>query len=234
MNIVDLIIIVGIVLSIIMGFIRGFFRETLIFLGTMLVVILGFIVKNPLSQIMYQNFKFFKFGGLTSLNIVVYEIIAFLVAVTVLSLILAIILKVTGLISKILSSTVILALPSKLLGALVGFIQGVVICYAILFVLSLPVLRIPYIGESKYANLILNKTPIVHNITDNIVSSFNEVKEFTKKDINLKDVKGTNRKIVEILLKNKVVTTDSIEILINNKKIEIDNSNELIEKYKEA
>ena len=135
MNIVDTIILLGLFLGAATGFVRGFFKQTVIFLGTILVVVLAFLIKNPLSTIMYQNLPFFKFGGLTALNILVYEVIAFIIAVTILTLILAIIIKITGIIEKILKFTVILALPSKLLGMIVGIIQSIVIMYIILFIM---------------------------------------------------------------------------------------------------
>ena len=76
MNIVDTIILLGLFLGAVTGFVRGFFKQTVIFLGTILVVVLAFLIKNPLSTIMYQNLPFFKFGGIyagvTSLNIILY------------------------------------------------------------------------------------------------------------------------------------------------------------------
>jgi len=232
MNIVDIIIIVGLILGALTGFIRGFFKQTVVFLGTILVVVLAFLLKNPLSLIMYNSFKFFSFGGLTSLNILLYEVIAFIIALVILSLIFAIILKVTGIIETVLKATVVLALPFKLLGMIVGIIESIVLMYVILFILSIPVFKVPYINESKNAQMILTKTPIISSITEDVVTSFNEISEFTK-DINLKDVRGTNRQILEVLLKNKVVTTENVKILVDNDKLDIDNIEDLIEEYKD-
>ena len=233
MNIVDTIIILGILLGAVTGFIRGFFKQTVIFLGTILVVILAFLIKNPLSSIMYQNLPFFKYGGLTALNILVYEVIAFIIAVAILTVILAIIIKITGIIEKILKFTVVLALPSKLLGMVVGIIQSIVIIYIILFIMSLPTLKMDFLKESKYTNVILTKTPVISNITNDIVNSFNEIAELTNIKIDLKNTDNTNGKIVEVLLKNKIVTIGNIDNLVENNKISIDNYSVLKEKYKE-
>lgn len=234
MNIVDSIIIVALVLGAVTGFIRGFFKQTVMFLGTIVVVILSFILKNPLSLILYQNLPFFKFGGLTSLNILMYEVLAFIICLAILTLALGVIIKVTGVIETLLKATVILALPSKLLGLVVGLIQSIVILYVVLFILSLPTFKVPYINDSKYTNIILTKTPIISGITDGVVKTFDEIYEFTTNDINLNDVNITNTRIVEIMLKNKVVTTDNIKLLSDNGKIEISNLDNLINKYKEA
>ncbi len=234
MNIVDIIILVVLILGALSGFIRGFFKQTVMFLGTIVIVVLAFILKNPLSIILYQNLPFFKFGGLTSLNILMYEVLAFIIALSILSIALIIVIKVTGLIETVLKMTIILALPSKILGMVVGIIQSIVILYVALFILSLPVFKVPFINESKYSNLILTKTPLISSVAESAVKSFNEISEFTLNEIDLKDVKTTNRKIVEIMLKNKVTTTNSIRVLVNNKKIEIDNIEELLDKYEEG
>lgn len=233
MNIVDTIILLGLFLGAATGFVRGFFKQTVIFLGTILVVVLAFLIKNPLSAIMYQNLPFFRFGGLTALNILVYEVIAFIIAVTILALILAIIIKITGIIEKILKFTVILALPSKLLGMIVGIIQSIVIMYIILFIMSLPTLKMDFLKDSKYTNVILTKTPIISNITNDIVKSFNEIAELTKIKVDLKDADNTNGKIVDVLLKNNIVTIGNVDNLVESKKISIDNYLELKDKYKE-
>ena len=233
MNIVDTIILIGLFLGVVTGFVRWFYKQTVIFLWTILVVVLAFLIKNPLSTIMYQNLPFFKFGGLTALNILVYEVIAFIIAVTILTLILAIIIKITSIIEKILKFTVMLALPSKLLGMIVGIIQSIVIMYIILFIMSLPTLKMDFLKDSKYTNVILTKTPIISNITNDIVKSFNEIAELTKIKIDLKDADNTNGKIVDVLLKNNIVTIGNVDNLVESKKISIDNYLELKDKYKE-
>lgn len=238
MNIVDIIIIVSIVLGVLIGFVRGFFKETVIFIGTILVVVLAFVLKNPLSLILYKNLPFFKFKGIfegiSTLNILMYEILAFIIALAILSIALTIIIKISGIIEKILKLTIVLALPSKLLGAIVGFIQSIVVLYVFLFLLSLPILRVPYIKDSKYAQMILEKTPVISKVTDGLVKTFNEISDFADKNIkNNVDKRQTNREMLEIMLKNDVVTIENVKYLSDKGKIDIDNIDELLSKYKE-
>lgn len=238
MNIVDIIIIVSIVLGVLIGFVRGFFKETVIFIGTILVVVLAFVLKNPLSLILYKNLPFFKFKGIfegiSTLNILMYEILAFIIALAILSIALTIIIKISGIIEKILKFTIVLALPSKLLGAIVGFIQSIVVLYVFLFLLSLPILRVPYIKDSKYAQMILEKTPVISKVTDGLVKTFNEISDFADKNIkNNVDKRQTNREMLEIMLKNDVVTSENVKYLSDKGKIDIDNIDELLSKYKE-
>ena len=238
MNIVDIIIIVSFVLGVLIGFVRGFFKETVIFIGTILVVVLAFVLKNPLSLILYKNLPFFKFKGIfegiSTLNILMYEILAFIIALAILSIALTIIIKISGIIEKILKLTIVLALPSKLLGAIVGFIQSIVVLYVFLFLLSLPILRVPYIKDSKYAQMILEKTPVISKVTDGLVKTFNEISDFADKNIkNNVDKRQTNREMLEIMLKNDVVTSENVKYLSDKGKIDIDNIDELLSKYKE-
>lgn len=238
MNIVDIIIIVSIVLGVLIGFVRGFFKETVIFIGTILVVVLAFVLKNPLSLILYKNLPFFEFKGIfegiSTLNILIYEILAFIIALAILSIALTIIIKISGIIEKILKLTIVLALPSKLLGAIVGFIQSIVVLYVFLFLLSLPILRVPYIKDSKYAQMILEKTPVISKVTDGLVKTFNEISDFADKNIkNNVDKRQTNREMLEIMLKNDVVTSENVKYLSDKGKIDIDNIDELLSKYKE-
>jgi len=233
MNIVDVIILLALALGAVTGFIRGFFKQTVIFVGTILVVVLSFILKNPLSMILYENLPFFKFSGLTSLNIILYEALAFMICLAVLTLTLSLAIKISGIIEKLLDLTIVFALPSKILGMIVGLIQNIVIVYVVLFVVSMPVFSVPFLSESKFAEMILTKTPIVSNVTNDAVNTFNEIAEFTTKAINIKDIDETNSKIVEIMLKNDIVKIDSIKLLNDKGKIKLLNMDELINKYKE-
>ncbi|HOO68043.1 MAG TPA: CvpA family protein [Bacilli bacterium] len=236
MNIVDIVIIATIIICMMLGFVRGFLKQTVTFIGTILVVILAFIFKSPLSLIMYKNLPFFKFGGifqnLTSLNILMYETLAFIIALVVLSIVLGVILKVTGLIEKALKATIILAIPSKILGMIVGFVQAIVIIYVSLFIVSLPIINLPYLSESKYANIILEKTPFLSSVTDGIVKTYDEISEFIDESSSL-DSATKNRNMVDVMLKNGVTTPENIRYLVDKGKLEIYNVDELLEKYEE-
>ena len=55
MNIVDIVIVAFLVSGAVIGFVRGFFKQTVMFAGTILAIVLSFILKNPLSMILYEN-----------------------------------------------------------------------------------------------------------------------------------------------------------------------------------
>lgn len=121
MNIVDACIILLLGLGFVIGFKRGFTKSIAKSAGFVLVIILAFILKNPLSEYMYQNLPFLSFWGIfkgvTVLNILLYEVIAFLVILALLSIILKMVIFATSIFEKILNMTIILGIPSKILGA---------------------------------------------------------------------------------------------------------------------
>jgi len=146
MNVVDIIIIILLILGALAGFKAGVIKKTADFVGTFLIVILAFSLKNYLSVIMYENLPFFNFGGFIKgidvINILLYEIIAFVITFMALLFLLKVILMLTGLVEKILKATVILSIPSKLLGFVFCVIETYVYTFIALVVFTLPVFKI--------------------------------------------------------------------------------------------
>ena len=101
----SIVIFIFLALGAVGGFKAGVIKKTADFVGTFLILVLAFYLKNYLSVIMYENLPFFDFGGLIkgvdALNILMYEIIAFVIVFIALLFILKVILMVTGLIEKI-------------------------------------------------------------------------------------------------------------------------------------
>ena len=87
----------------------------------------------------------------------------------------------------------------------------------------------------KYAKIIMDKTPILSSVCDNIMKTFDEISEFTEENLKLNfDVNKANKDILEIILKNRVATSDNVRYLVEKDKIKIDNVNELLEMYEEG
>ena len=61
MNIIDAIAILIILSCMAMGLKKGFTKELISFLGFFVIVIAAFLLKNPISKILYENLPFFTF-----------------------------------------------------------------------------------------------------------------------------------------------------------------------------
>ena len=225
LNIVDGIIILLLVLGFVSGFKRGVVKQGVLTFGTILVVVLAFLFKNPLSMILYKHCPFFTVGLLKNysiLNILLYELISFFILLSIFSLILAIIIKISGIIERFLRSTVILALPSRLVGGVLGIIEFYIFAFVILLIVTMPIFTISNnksLVESKYKDRILNNTFMISHLSGGMVKSINEINDLLDDE----DKLGTNKfncKALNIFVNNKIIGEDSINYLRDNKKID--------------
>lgn len=236
MNIIDVCIILLLILGAVLGFKRGLTKSLASSIGFVAVIVFAFLLKNPLSEFMYQNLPFFDFWGIfkgiTVLNILLYEIVAFLILVSVFSIILKVVIFATSVFEKLLNMTIILGIPSKILGMVVGIIEYYVIVFACLFIISLPIFNFDFISGSKWRNQILNNTPILTTMSKDTINVFNEFSELQDKHKNSSSQKEFNTEAMDIFLKYKIITVDSAIELVNKEKISIDVS--VLDKYKEV
>ena len=111
LNIVDVIILLLILLGGVVGFKEGVIKKLTSVIGLVIVVVLSFILKNKISIVFYENLPFFDlwgaYKGIQVLNILFYEMLAFVIIAAVLSIIYRIILGLTGMIEKILKATIL-------------------------------------------------------------------------------------------------------------------------------
>ena len=224
MVVVDIIILILIALGAIGGFKAGVIKKTTDFVGTLVIVIIAFYLKNYLSVIMYENLPFYDFGGLIKgvevINILFYEVLAFIIVFALLLVILRVLLMVTGLIEKILKATIILSIPSKILGIFVGMIEMYVYVFITLVFLSLPVFNISYVKESKLANFMLNDTPVLSSMAEDIIGTYSEVYELIDNKEN-KTSEEVNTEILKVLFDKEVITKESARKLVEKNKLHL-------------
>ncbi|MBR2603992.1 MAG: CvpA family protein [Bacilli bacterium] len=227
MNLVDIIIILVIICGAIVGFKRGVVKQAVMTIGMILVVVLSFLLKNPLSVFLYQRLPFLSFGILedyTVFNILVYEFISFLIIYCLLSIVLFLLIKASSIIEKFFKATVILAIPSKILGLILGAIEYYVIVFIVLFILSGPIFfsekfhQIKPVSESKIGGYMLKHTPILSHFTKKTLKSIDELVTLYKTKDNY-SVKDFNCKAIKIMKKDKIVSEESIEYLESHGKI---------------
>ena len=236
MNIVDLLIIVIIIFGALIGFKHGVFRQLISALGFILSVVFAFLFKNILSTFLYEHLPFFKFGGLfkgvSVLNILLYELIAFLIVLGIFLLIFKILKIVTNILETVLKLTIVLGIPSKLLGIVVGALQYFVIVFILLYILSLPVFQLSILEGSKFKDGILTHTPILSSFVKKSVDIFDEFSELTEKYKTEENSDKFNEEALDLFLKYKLISVKSVKKLISDNKIKVNDS--ILEKYVEV
>ena len=223
-GIIDAIIILFILLGGVIGFKEGAIKKLTSVVGLVLVVVIAFTLKNKLSVYFYENLPFFDlwgiFKGIQILNVIFYEVVAFLLIASVLMLVYRVLLGLTGLIENVLKATIILSIPSKILGFIVGLIESYIWVYIILFILTLPVINLKDVYTSKVANYIMEETPYLSKYTSKTVQIYHELYEVIDNKGN-KTNKEINEEAMDLMLKYDIITPESAEKLIAKNKVSV-------------
>ena len=224
-NILDITIIFILLLFIILGLKRGVIKEAVSLIGIILVFILSFAFKGIIGNLLCTFLPFFRFTGsiegLTTLNIFLYQAIAFFLTFSILSAIYAIVIAISKVIQKIVNMTIILILPSALLGGLISLIKGYIIVAVTLILLIIPFGNIDIFKESKCVNIMVYHTPVLSSYVSKFTKPLSDVYKLgdniTKKTISINDA---NLKALDIMLQYKIVSKDEIIRLIELHKLD--------------
>lgn len=232
-NIVDIIIILFILLSGIMGWKRGIFKQLILCVGILLTFYFAYKFKNQVGDWLILNLPMFDFPnlfkGVITLNILVYQTLAFVVVLAILLIIFDIILSITGLFEKLLRITIILGIPSKILGFIGGLVEGYVITFVILYFLTQPAFSFSFFQDSNLSKSILTSSPVLSDIANDTVSVIEDIYE-------LKDEKNTtllNQKTLDMMLEKNVVSYNTVNELYKKGKLNFEGIETILNKYKD-
>ena len=223
MNIVDVVIIFGLLLGGVSGWHNGFFKQSVTLVGTIICFILAWVFKDIIANFLSYTLPFFNFvgpfEGLTSLNIVLYQLLSFMLLLILFTSVLVVLIKITNGFEKFLKFTIILGIPSKILGFIVGIIEAYVILFAILFFVNQPVFNLEIVNESKLTNPILNSSPGLSNIVGNMNNAIGDIYDITKSYNVNQNPDSFNRQVVNTLLEHDVIDKDYVNTLREKGKI---------------
>lgn len=234
-NVFDIGIILLLVMGIVVGLKRGLIKEAASLIGIIIVFILSFTLKDYLGNLLCTFMPFFEFKGaiegLSVLNIFMYQMIAFLIVFGILLTLYEIIIKLSKFINKLVNITIILIIPSKILGAVFSLIKTYIILTAVFLILMIPIGHSEVFRDSTLINIMLYKTPIISSYISNFSKPINEIYDLLK-DIKNKDNKEINTEALDIMLKYDVVSKETITNLVKlNKLKNIKNIDEILNKY---
>lgn len=221
MNIFGIIVILLIISSGVMGLKKGFLKESVVFIGTILVYIISFLLKDKIGLVLCKWFPFFSFDGLQTLNILVYQLIAFIFIATILFSIATIIFKLTGIIQKLVDITIILTLPSKILGFIFGILEGYIVMFLILIILAIPLRNVELFKESTVVTKIMYNSPILSKTLGGVPKTIEDILDVTteiqKTDYNKNKVALD---IMKIELDHNIISKEDTLDLIERGKLD--------------
>ena len=223
MNIIDVVIIFGLILGGMAGARNGVFKQTTLLIGTILCFVLSWLLKDFIANFLSYTLPFFNFAGpfegLTSLNIVMYQLIAFLILMALFTSVLVVLLKITGGFEKFLKFTVLLGIPSKILGFIVGVLEAYVILFAILFFVNQPALNFDVVNESHFKDPILTSSPGLSNMVGDMNDAVNDIYYITKDYHYSQNSNTFNKRVVNSLLEHNVIDDEYLSELRTRGKI---------------
>lgn len=200
------------------GFIEGFFK----LFGFVIALYVAYLYKNKLSVIMYTHLPFIKLGGLfrgvSAINILIYELIAFVLIFILVVLVIDLIIKTLGIAEKILNAIPFFEAINGILGAAVGFVETIIILYFVIFVFKFGCNLFGFQMQPSLADNVL-EIKILDDKFGTTISSFNEIAELSRTYENDKDKTELNSKSIDILLKYGIITKENLDILIKSGKI---------------
>lgn len=237
MNIFDIGIILILIMSFIVGFKKGIIKEAVSFIGIVLVLVLSFSFKSLLGNFFCKVLPFITFAGnvkgITALNILFYQLLAFLILYIVLTGVYSFILKVSKFLQKIINFTIVLWLPSSIGGGIIGLLSGYLTIFVVLLLILIPFKDNTMFKESTMINTIMNKTPIIAKYSKNISNSVTEIYDLEDEIVNNKlSINEANLKTIDIMLKYNIASKELIESLRQQGKLkDITNLDSILQNY---
>ena len=223
MNSLDIIIIVLFALGIFYGTRKGFLNGAISLIGLIIIITISFVFHSKIASILLKGMPFLTFKGaykgITSLNILSYEAIGFLVVFIFLLCILGLILKVTGVLQKIIDYSMVLTLPSKILGVLVGFVNSLIVIFLMLFIMLNINSTSKYVHDSKIASYIMENTFVLSNVTSDYFKSTEEINNVIDGCKKEKNKKACNTEVANTLIKYDIIDKSTVLNLIGSGKL---------------
>ena len=209
--IVSLIIIILLIFGFLLGFKRGIVYQFFKMFGTILILVIASSFKDELGLFLFDKFPMFDLGiGLDSINILIYQSLAFIIIFFVLAILLRLVLKLAKNLEKLLKATIILAIPSKILGGILGFIEYYIYIFLFLVIINLPIFSFNL--NSKVADFILDKTPLVSKSVN--VDAFRDIDYIINSDS-----KNKEQKLIDLFKEKEIIDKAALSKLIDNGKI---------------
>ena len=229
MNFVDIVIIACIAIGALLGWKKGVIKTLVQLIGMIAILIISYTFKDILADYLMNVMPFFNFAGfdgISAINILMYELIAFIVIFIILYCVLNILLTLSGLIEKLLKLTIILAIPSKILGAIVGAIEGLVLAFIITFIMFHAGITTKAVYESASGVVVLERTPFIGQVMAKSTLALEDVSELLEKfegERTEETKKELNAQVLSILIHYNIVSKDSVQKLVDDKKLDMEN-----------
>lgn len=207
------------------GYKKGVFKQLISFVLFVLMTITAYKLRVFPASLCIKYLPFFNFGGaynkVYSLNILIYQIISFIVILVLIYCIIYIIIGLTGISEYLTKKQLSFDLISKLFGLLFGLFEGFIVS----FVISVCLLQFPMtqslIMNNKVLKGMVEKTPIVSRVFSSTIVSSQEF-YFVSQDKAMSP-EEKNLEMIRKLIRYEIISARTVQINIDNGKLRLDN-----------
>lgn len=211
---VSIILIIITLLGFYIGWQRGFVKEVTDFVALFISMVLAGIFKGPLANLLYTVLPFFKLNKLYSVNIILYQVVLYLLLVLLFLGIYQLIIMKLKIKEKIVETSVETNIIFQFLGAALGGPLVVLFLYNVLLFAKLPMFNIGMINNSKYVNMLMEKTPVVSKRNKKLYTTNDYVlKLINNKKLQEVDNEYLDTQIVNYMAENNLVSEKKIKTL---------------------
>lgn len=226
MKIVEIAILIIILLGALIGFKKGAIKEIFELVGTVSIIIISYLLKGYLANALIKFLPFFNFKGyvgLYSINFIIYDVISFIIIFILLYCVLNILLDLAGFIDKLINLSVIFALPSKIIGLVLGMVNSLIFVFLLCYIaMQIPYTQ-KYVMESSLSTKILERTPIVNVVCSKGIlvgeDVYNKLSNYSFKE---EDTQDMNLQIATSVAKYGLVDKVRIQEAINAGKLNLE------------
>ena len=140
---------------------------------------------------------------------------------------------VSKVLEKIVSLTIIFALPSKIGGAILGLLENYIVVFIILYIISLPIFDISIIRESTLRDKIVNDTPILNNMAEKSIEVGKELANLMDEYSIKQNSDEYNLKALDIFLKYNITSVETVDALSESGKLQVKNIESVLTNYRD-
>ena len=182
------------------------------------------MLKGPLSIYLYTNLPFFDLGGffegLSVLNVIIYELIAFIILWVLFSIILGILAKVFKLEKLLMTIVAKLRLPNKILGGIFGFLEMYLFVYFFVLIAMFFANFNNYDMDDRLASYVF-KTPLLYETFSPTYGALEDIIEIADAYKNNNDKISLNEDAIDILIEYNILDQETVDLLVNNGKLDV-------------
>ncbi len=207
------------------GYKKGLLKQIVSLILFIVTVITAYELRVYLGGLCIKYLPFFNYGGtynkVYSVNILIYQILAFIVILIVLYCIVNIILGLSGLLEFLTKKQLSFDFISKITGVLFGLFEGFIFSFVIVVCLLQFPLTQKVVINNKVLKGMAEKTPIVSRVFAGTILSSEEAYFISQNK--LKTPKEKNLEMLRHMLRYELISTKDAQDNIDNGKLRLEN-----------